>query len=264
MSKVVVITGGTSGIGLQAGRFLAERGCVVYELSRRPEGTDPRLHHIQTDMTDESQVQNAVQKILHREGRIDVLVNNAGFGISGAVEFTETKDAERQFDVNFFGMVRMNKAVIPIMRKQGSGRIISMSSVAAPIAIPFQTYYSASKAAIRTYMLALAPEIRPFGIETCTIMPGDIQTGFTSARKKNPVGDDIYGGRISRSVAVMEHDELNGITSEAAGAFVARKVLQRRVPLLCTLGWKYKIFVFLTRIIPTRVMTWIVGQIYAK
>ena len=72
------------------------------------------------------------------------------------------------------------------------------------------------------------------------------------------------GGRISRSVAVMEHDELNGITSEAAGAFVARKVLQRRVPLLCTLGWKYKIFVFLTRIIPTRVMTWIVGQIYAK
>lgn len=264
MAKVVLITGGTSGIGLAAGRFLAESGCVVYELSRHPDGTDSRLHHIQADITDEAQVQQAVQEILRQEGRIDVLVNNAGFGISGAVEFTETDDAKHQFDVNFFGMVRMNKAVIPIMRKQGSGRIISMSSVAAPIAIPFQTYYSASKAAIRTYMLALAPEIRPFGIETCTIMPGDIQTGFTSARKKNPVGDDIYGGRISRSVAVMEHDELNGITSEAAGGFVARKVLQRHVPLLCTLGGKYKIFVFLTRIVPTRLMTWIVSRIYAK
>lgn len=259
MAKVVLITGGTSGIGLAAGRFLAESGCVVYELSRHPDGTDSRLHHIQADITDEAQIQQAVQEILRQEGRIDVLLNNAGFGISGAVEFTETDDAKHQFDVNFFGMVRMNKAVIPIMRKQGSGRIISMSSVAAPIAIPFQTYYSASKAAIRTYMLALAPEIRPFGIETCTIMPGDIQTGFTSARKKNPVGDDIYGGRISRSVAVMEHDELNGITSEAAGAFVARKVLQRHVPLLCTLGGKYKIFVFLTRIVPTRLMTWIAG-----
>jgi len=264
MAKVVLITGGTSGIGLAAGRFLAESGCVVYELSRHPDGTDSRLHHIQADITDEAQIQQAVQEILRQEGRIDVLLNNAGFGISGAVEFTETDDAKHQFDVNFFGMVRMNKAVIPIMRKQGSGRIISMSSVAAPIAIPFQTYYSASKAAIRTYMLALAPEIRPFGIETCTIMPGDIQTGFTSARKKNPVGDDIYGGRISRSVAVMEHDELNGITSEAAGAFVARKVLQRHVPLLCTLGGKYKIFVFLTRIVPTRLMTWIVSRIYAK
>lgn len=264
MAKVVLITGGTSGIGLAAGRFLAESGCAVYELSRHPDGTDSRLHHIQADITDEAQIQQAVQEILRQEGRIDVLLNNAGFGISGAVEFTETDDAKHQFDVNFFGMVRMNKAVIPIMRKQGSGRIISMSSVAAPIAIPFQTYYSASKAAIRTYMLALAPEIRPFGIETCTIMPGDIQTGFTSARKKNPVGDDIYGGRISRSVAVMEHDELNGITSEAAGAFVARKVLQRHVPLLCTLGGKYKIFVFLTRIVPTRLMTWIVSRIYAK
>ena len=264
MAKVVLITGGTSGIGLAAGRFLAESGCVVYELSRHPDGTDSRLHHIQADITDEAQIQQAVQEILRQEGRIDVLLNNAGFGISGAVEFTETDDAKHQFDVNFFGMVRMNKAVIPIMRKQGSGRIISMSSMAAPIAIPFQTYYSASKAAIRTYMLALAPEIRPFGIETCTIMPGDIQTGFTSARKKNPVGDDIYDGRISRSVAVMEHDELNGITSEAAGAFVARKVLQRHVPLLCTLGGKYKIFVFLTRIVPTRLMTWIVSRIYAK
>ena len=220
--KVVVITGGTSGIGLETAKALVDQGCTVYELSRRDQGADPRILHVQADVTDESQVQAAVKEIAEREGRIDVLINNAGFGISGAVEFTETADAIRQFDVNFFGMVRMNKAVIPVMRKQGGGRIISMSSVAAPIAIPFQTYYSASKAAVRTYMLALAPEVKPFGIETCAIMPGD------------------------------------------AGAFVAKKALQKRVPLLCTLGGKYKVFVFLTRLLPTRLMTWMVGLIYAK
>ena len=262
--KVVVITGGTSGIGLETAKALVNQGCTVYELSRREAGTDDRILHVQADVTDEAQVQAAVDEIVAKEGRIDVLVNNAGFGISGAVEFTETADAQRQFDVNFFGMVRMNKAVLPVMRKQGGGRIISMSSVAAPIAIPFQTYYSASKAAVRTYMLALASEVKPFGIETCAIMPGDIHTGFTAARKKSPVGDDVYNGRISRSVAVMEHDELNGITAEAAGAFVAKKALQKRVPLLCTLGGKYKVFVFLTRLLPTRLLTYLVGLIYAK
>jgi len=264
MNKVIVITGGTSGIGLETAKALADQGCRVYELSRRPAGADARIVHLQADVTDEAQCQAAVDEIVRREGRIDVLVNNAGFGISGAIEFTDTADAERQFDVNFFGMVRMNKAVLPVMRAQGGGRIISMSSVAAPIAIPFQAYYSASKAAVRTYMLALASEVAPFGIETCAIMPGDISTGFTAARKKNPAGDDVYQGRIRRSVAVMEHDELTGITAADAGAFVAKKALQKRVPPLCTLGGKYKVFVFLTRLLPTRLMTYIVGKIYAS
>ena len=264
MNIVVVITGGTSGIGLETAKALARRGYTVYELSRRDKGTAEGVKHVTADVTDEAQVDAAVAAILAEAGRIDVLINNAGFGISGAIEFTETSEAQRQFDVNFFGMVRMNHAVLPIMRKQGGGRIISMSSVAAPIAIPFQAYYSASKAAVRTYMLALASEVAPYGIETCAIMPGDIATGFTAARAKNPAGDDEYGGRISRSVAVMEHDEQTGITAEAAGAFVAKKALQKRVPVLCTLGGTYKIFVFLTRLLPNRLMVWLVGLIYAK
>ena len=193
-----------------------------------------------------------------------MVINNAGFGISGAIEFTETAEAQKQFDVNFFGMVRVNHAVLPVMRKQGYGRIINMSSVAAPIAIPFQAYYSASKAAVRTYTMALQSEVKPYGIEVCAIMPGDVATGFTAARRKNPAGDDEYGGRISRSVAVMEHDEQTGITAESAGAFVAEKALQKKVPVLCTLGGKYKFFVFLTRLLPNRVLVDLVGQIYAK
>lgn len=263
MDKVVLITGGTSGIGLETARQLTRQGCRVYELSRRADGTDAAVH-MKADVTDEEQVNAAVREIMEREGRIDVVINNAGFGISGAVEYTDTEDAVRQFDVNFFGMVRVNRAVLPILHKQGHGRIINMSSVAAPIAIPFQAYYSASKAAIRTYSLALKSEVKPYGIEVCCIMPGDIATGFTAARKKSPAGDAEYGGRISRSVAVMEHDEQTGISADKAGEFVAGKALAGRVPVLCTLGGKYKFFVFLTRILSNRTLTDLVGKIYAS
>ena len=263
MSKVAVVTGGTSGIGRATALALKDAGYTVYELSRRAEGVEG-LHHISADVTDQQAVNDAAAQIMEAEGRIDVLVNNAGFGISGAIEFTETAEAKALFDVNFFGMVNMNRAVLPIMRQQGGGRIVNMSSVAAPIAIPFQAYYSASKAAVRTYSLALASEVRPFGIEVCVIMPGDIATGFTAARRKSCDGDDAYHGRIARSVAVMEHDEQTGMSAEYAGQFVARRATQKRAKLICTMGHKYALFVFLMRILPTGLATRIVGKIYAS
>lgn len=263
-ASVAVITGGSSGIGLNAARALRDRGLNVYELSRRAENAEPGVTHLQADVTDETQVNAAVAEILRREGRIDILINNAGFGISGAIEFTPPQEARRQFDVNFFGMVNMNHAVLPVMRQQGGGRIVNMSSVAAPIAIPFQAYYSASKAAVRTYTLALASEVRPFGIEVCVIMPGDIATGFTAARRKSCDGDDVYNGRIARSVAVMEHDERTGMSAQFAGQFVARRATQKHPKLICTMGRKYALFVFLMRILPTRTATRIVGRIYAS
>ena len=243
-ARVAVITGGSSGIGLHAARALRGRGLNVYELSRRAENAEPGVTHLQADVTDEAQVNAAVAEILRREGRIDILINNAGFGISGAIEFTPAQEARRQFDVNFFGMVNMNRAVLPI--------------------IPFQAYYSASKAAVRTYSLALASEVRPFGIEVCVIMPGDIATGFTAARRKSCDGDDAYHGRIARSVAVMEHDEQTGMSAEYAGQFVARRATQKRAKLICTMGHKYALFVFLMRILPTGLATRIVGKIYAS
>ena len=263
MSKVCIITGGTSGIGLATARAMHDAGYRVYELSRREAGTDCAVH-IQADVTKEDTLRAAVDFVLAQEDHIDVVINNAGFGISGAIEFTPAQEARRQFDVNFFGMVNMNRAVLPIMRQQGGGRIVNMSSVAAPIAIPFQAYYSASKAAVRTYSLALASEVRPFGIEVCVIMPGDIATGFTAARRKSCDGDDAYHGRIARSVAVMEHDEQTGMSAEYAGQFVARRATQKRAKLICTMGHKYALFVFLMRILPTGLATRIVGKIYAS
>lgn len=263
MSQVCVITGGTSGIGRCTAQAMLARGYTVYELSRRAEGV-AGMQHIVADVTKEETLAAAVAQILQREDHIDVLINNAGFGISGAVEFTGTEEAQRQLDVNFFGMVRMNRQVLPVMRKQGYGRIVNLSSVAGAIPIPFQTYYSASKAAINSYTMALANEVKPFGIQVCCVQPGDIRTGFTAAREKNQLGDDIYGGRIARSVSGMERDEQTGMVPEQAGAFIARVAIRKGVRPVNTIGLQYKFFCFLAKVLPARWLNALVGLIYAK
>lgn len=263
MSKVVIITGGSSGIGLCTAAALRDRGCKVYELSRR-DSEVAGITHIKCDITDEAQIAAAVGQVMTENGRIDILINNAGFGISGAVEFTDTAEAQRLFNVNFFGMVRMNHAVLPLMREQGGGRIVNLSSVAAPVPIPFQTYYSAGKAAVNSYTMALSNEVKPFGITVCAVMPGDIKTGFTAARQKSIIGDDIYGGRITRSVAGMEKDEQTGMDPAKAGAFIASVALKNSRKPLYTIGIAYKGAVFLTKILPARWLNALVGQIYAK
>ena len=261
MRKVALVTGGSSGIGLAAVKALEAAGCKVFSLSRRPM---EREHHICADVTDEAEVRAAVASVLEETGRIDILVNCAGFGISGAVEFTELSEAKRQFDVNFFGMVNVNKAVIPVMREAGKGRIVNISSVAAPVPIPFQTYYSACKAAVNSYTMATANEIRPFGISMCAVQPGDIATGFTDARAKSVAGDDVYGGRISRSVAVMEKDERGGMKPSAAGAYVAKIALKKKVKPLYAIGLQYKAVCFLVKVLPCGLANRIIGMIYAK
>lgn len=262
-TKIAVITGGSSGIGYCTANALREKGCKVYEISRRESNADG-IVHMSADVTDEKALQNVINEILHREGRIDILINNAGFGISGAVEFTELEDAKRLFDVNFFGTVNASKAVIPHMRSAGGGRIVNISSVAAPVPIPFQTYYSASKAAISSYSQALSNEIKPFGISVCAILPGDIKTGFTDARKKNPIGDDIYGGRISRSVETMEHDERNGMSPEKAGKYIAKIALRKRVKPLYAIGFAYKAASVIASILPCRLRNFVIGLLYAR
>ena len=180
-SKIAIVTGGSSGIGRETAKALLSAGCTVYEFSRHDAAT-PGVRHVQCDVSDEQQFRSAVQQVCDAEGRIDILVNNAGFGISGAAEFTENDQAKKLLDVNVFGMVNGCRAVLPVMRAQGGGRIVNLSSVAAPCAIPFQVWYSVSKAAVSTYTAALANEVRPFGVTLCAVLPGGIRTGFTAAR----------------------------------------------------------------------------------
>lgn len=262
-TKIAIVTGASSGIGRETALALLARGCTVYDFSRH-DAAVPGLRHIDCDVADEARFRAAVAEVVAAAGRVDILINNAGFGISGAAEFTDNADAGRLLDVNLFGVVNGCKAVIPQMRAQGAGRIVNLSSVAAPVAIPFQAWYSVSKAAVSAYTDALANEVRPFGISLCAVLPGDIRTGFTAAREKSPLGDDVYVGRIARGVAVMERDEAQGMDPARAGAYIAALALRRRVKPEYTVGIKYKFLVLLVRLLPCGLKHRIVGSIYAK
>ena len=261
--KVVVVTGGSGGIGRDICSQFAEKGYRVYELSRSGEDTASATN-IRCDIADAAAVSAAFHQILSETGRIDVLINNAGMGISGAIEFTDYVDAKKIIEVNFFGALYAIQAVVPAMRVQKSGKIINICSVAADIPIPFQAFYSAGKAALCSLSQALGNELRSFGISVAAILPGDVKTGFTDARKKDHVGDDIYSGRINRSVSRMEKDEQGGMDSSKAAKEIVAFVQRRKLKPKYTVGAQYKLFSFLIKILPTSLINRIVYWMYAK
>lgn len=261
-NKVALVTGGSSGIGKAVCLRLAGEGYTVYELSRRDVEV-AGVNHLSCDVTDEACVSECVGKIIGQSGRIDLLVNNAGFGISGAVEFTDIAEAKRLFDVNFFGCVCVIKSVVAHMRSQGGGKIINISSVAAELSIPYQSFYSAAKAAINSLTLAMRNELAAFGIQVCALMPGDVCTGFTEKREKCAVGNELYDGSIERAVCTMERDEQNGMSPKRLAVKVFSIAKKRKVKPFYTCGAKYKIFLFLAKLLPRRTSNFIVGKLYS-
>ena len=262
MERVAVVTGASSGIGLFTARTLLRQGVRVYGLSR---GLPPeeKIRHIPTDVSDEASVRAAFEKIRQEVGRLDILVNNAGFGISGPAELAALSEAKRQFDVNLFGMVACVEYALPLLR-ESRGRIVNLSSVAAVFSIPFQGFYSASKAAVNSLTLAYRNELKRFGVSVCAVMPGDVNTGFTGARVKAEDPENLYGGADARSIAVMEKDEQNGMTPEYLGRFVAKVALKKRVRPLYTAGPLYRLLCLLGKILPQSLITPIVGKLYMR
>lgn len=254
-NRIVIITGASQGIGKAALELFRKKGDIAYDLSRTSG----------TDITDANAVRKFFENIHNKHNRIDVLINNAGYGISGSAECTKSEDIQRMFNVNFVGLANCCSAALPHMRAQKNRPIIiNISSVAAVYALPFQSIYSASKSAVTGYTNALRTEIKPFKVRACSVLLGDVKTNFTSSRKKNDNDDPVYKNKIERAMERYEADESKGYSAE----FVARKLYKlsyrKRPKPVHTFGIMFKLLVFLNRVLPLRFMNWAVGKIYKQ
>ena len=262
--KVVIITGASKGIGRAAAALLREKGYIVYALSRSGCNLEG-VNSVVCDITDGKRLKKAIDGVFEAEGRIDVLVNNAGAGISGAVEKTAPADARRLFELNFFALFEAVKYTLPYMRSRKSGIIINLGSVAGALHVPFQAFYSASKAAVEALSNCLRGELAPFGIKVVTVMPGDTRTGFTDAREKDfEENDPDYGPRIYRSIKLMEGDERNGMPPRKVAETIYKAAQSKNPKPVYIVGFKYKFFVGLARILPKRVVQFLLNAIYAQ
>jgi NAD(P)-dependent dehydrogenase (short-subunit alcohol dehydrogenase family) len=235
MAKVVLITGASSGIGLSTADRLHAANWKVIGASRRASG-GAGWSTLAMDVDDDRSVSEGVAKVVSDHGRLDAVVACAGWGLAGSVEETPIAAAKDQLETNFWGAVRVVQAALPSMREQRSGRVVLVSSIGGVIGIPFQAFYSASKFAMEGYGESLAYEVAPFGIQVSLIQPGNIRTGFTSARRDVPCVDDTYRAAVEKAVGLMERDEQNGAAPDVVAAAVERVLTAARPPRRVSAG----------------------------
>jgi NAD(P)-dependent dehydrogenase (short-subunit alcohol dehydrogenase family) len=205
MNKVVLITGGSSGIGKAIGEFLHHKGFVVYGTSRNPERITNSLFPLLTlDVRNSESIHAAVAKILTISGRLDVVINNAGVGITGPLEEIPTSEIKNNFDTNFFGPIEVMKAVLPTMREQKSGLIINITSIAGYMGLPYRSIYSASKGALELVSEALRMEVKSFGIQITNVAPGDFATNIASGRYHAPSAGSAYEIPYAANLKMMD------------------------------------------------------------
>ncbi|WP_339709935.1 SDR family oxidoreductase [uncultured Kriegella sp.] len=187
--KVVLISGGSSGIGKSIGQFLKSKGFVVYGTTRSPEKYSDFEYFklLKMDVRDFDSIRKAVEHIVETEGRLDVLVNNAGIGITGPIEETPHEEIVGVFNTNFHGYLNTAKAVLPVMREQKSGLIINITSIAGYMGLPYRGIYSATKGAVELVTEALRMETKDFGVHITNLAPGDFVTDIASGRYHAPV-----------------------------------------------------------------------------
>lgn len=268
--NVVFLTGASSGIGAKTAEMLAEKGFYVYGASRR--GGENKLFEgggfinmLKMDVTSTESVEEAVKKVLSEQERIDILINCAGIGISGAVEDCTGEDGLEQMNTNYAGVLRTIRAVLPSMRERRNGLIINIGSVGGIFSIPFQTLYSSSKYAVEALTEGLRIELKPFSVKASLIEPGDVKTGFTAARRFTKASEtSAYGDEFRHAIAQMEHDEQNGADPSLIVKAIIKTIRSKNPPVRRIPGLMYKVFVFLKRILPARTVEWILTLMYPK
>ena len=271
--KVILITGASSGMGYQTARILAEQGHRVYGAARRVEKIEELAPYgvqaLRLDITNEQSVTQVVQELIEREGRIDVLINNAGYGYFGAIEDVPISDARHQFEVNIFGLARITQEILPYMRAQKSGRIVNLASVAGHVTLAFGAWYNATKYALEAFSDALRMEVKPFGIDVVIIEPGAIRTdwGIIAADHLRDVSKGgAYEQDGSRVAEGLRRIYLSKIPTNPA--VISRKIAKAAV-CRCPrtryrTGRGAKLMVFFHQILPTRLWDYLVVKSMTK
>jgi NAD(P)-dependent dehydrogenase (short-subunit alcohol dehydrogenase family) len=257
MPKVVFITGGSSGIGKAIGEYLSDKEYIVYGTSRNPSKISEKLSFtlLAMDVTKVDSITNAVSVIIEKEGRIDVLVNNAGVGITGPLEETPNSEIEKAFETNYYGPINVIKAVLPQMRKQGSGKIINITSIAGYMGLPYRGIYSATKAALEITTEAFRMEIKQFGIEMTNVAPGDFATNIVAGRYHAPVLDDSpYNEAYDKTLTLM-NTHVDGGANPMEMAKVVHAIIETSKPRIhYKVGAAIQKFsIVLKRILPDKV-----------
>lgn len=259
--KVILITGASSGIGFDAAQMLARQGHRIYAAARRTALMEPLkelgVHVIGMDVTDEASMVQGVEAVIQAEGRIDVLVNNAGYGYLGAIETVSMEEARRQLEVNVFGLARLTQLVLPYMRKQGSGRIVNTSSIAGKMVIYMGGWYNVTKFSVEAFSDALRMEMKPFGIDVVMIEPGAIKTdwGPIAARhlKESSAGTayEEVGTQWASNIAWFYKTNMLSKPSVVAKA-ISRAVNKRHPKTRYRTGRFSHVGVFFNAIMPDR------------
>jgi NAD(P)-dependent dehydrogenase (short-subunit alcohol dehydrogenase family) len=252
--QVILITGASTGIGRACAEHLHQLGHKVYGAARSfPEAERHPFTTFHMDVREDDSVSECVEQVLTRAGRVDVLVNGAGYALAGAIEDTSMAEARAQFETNFFGTVRVCRAVLPVMRRQRSGLIVNISSIGGLLALPFQGFYSASKFALEGLTEALRMEVGPRGVRVVLIEPGDFQTRLTANRHiAQAAGENTeYRASLRAALAAIEADEVNGHPPAAVARLLARIIDERSPRLRYLVGpWPERAGVTLKKFLP--------------
>ncbi|HIV01568.1 MAG TPA: SDR family NAD(P)-dependent oxidoreductase [Candidatus Caccopulliclostridium gallistercoris] len=252
----IVITGASSGIGKNLAENFRAAGHNVIGLSRNVASSSD----IACDVSNIESIESAFQEISKRFERIDLLINNAGFGISGATELISNEDAHKIFETNFFGVLNCSRYALPLMKN--GARIVNISSVCAMFPLPFRALYSASKASVNLLSSSMRMELAPAGIDITCICPGDTKTNFTKNREKNFATNERYENRIENATKRIDKNENKRMSANKVSKKIEKICLKRKTKPIYIIGAKYKFLNFLTKIFPFSLLVKATGKLY--
>ena len=265
--KTVWVTGASSGLGLHTAAALKEDGwCVIAGARSFEDGEQDGIYRLKLDVTDEESILRFCEKA-QEIAPPDALVQCAGMLVLGSCEETAAEEFRRVIDTNYLGMVRVNRAVLPLMRAQGSGKIVLFSSINGLMGIPFQSAYTASKHAIEGYADCLSMEVKPFGIQVMLVEPGDHRSGSDKYRPHAAAMSEAspYAEEYERSVAQIAHDEHNGSDPDVLGRKIARTLDRKKIPFRKRIASADQhLAVYIHRLMPAKLNAWILRTYYTR